>query len=144
MWLAFEGEWKLILVGFALSFIMPTLWTIVSVPTIALSGLFVKLAEDRNKVGATFVGLLLGLINSFLIMAWTIFVFVYFKSRISVGTYIPVLLWGYSTATSPLIIYMASKEPPDNIGSIISVFMSEIGYILLVVLVDFSNSNSTS
>lgn len=44
----------------------------------------------------------------------------------------PYLLFGWEIATGPFQ-YMASKEPPDSIGSYAAVYLTQISYLILGV-----------
>jgi len=136
IWLLFKGQWRVVLGGFLASLSMPHWWCIVALPGIGLTMLSLKSAKDhKSKVLVATLGFVSGLYDSILIMAWVggVFIFALMWSSRSVGILIPMLLGGYSVATSPLA-YMVRYETPDNIRAYIILFVSEIGYVLMAIL----------
>jgi len=135
IWLLILGHWRIVLGGFFASLTMPWWWTIVSLPSLGLAALLIFFHNKNSKLGVGFIGLIVGLFDSFLIVGWITAVFVFFlliylESDISI---FPILLYSYSVATSPLL-YMASKEPPDSPNTNLTMFIVVIGAIFFVIL----------
>ena len=133
IWLAIVGHWMEIGLGVALAWTMPHGFTMLNEPSFALAkvstGLF-----DKGKTFLTFlVGLCGTLYSDALLAAWTLLVFFAFLLEAETGTYIPLLLWGYAAATTP-VIYICSKEPPESIASSLGVLEVLVCYGLLTIL----------
>lgn len=139
VWLLSKGQWRLVLGGLLASLTMPYWWSIIALPGIGLTMLTVKIATShKSKVLAAAVAFISGLYDSILIMTWVggVLVFALVWASRSRGVLIPMLLGGYSVATSPLL-YMATYEAPDNIRAYAIVLVSEIGYILMAIMTLF-------
>lgn len=136
IWLLSRGEVRVVVVGFIVSLIMPNFWWIIFLPVIgflALRGSYKPNGNNTRFLIYSFINLLY---QSFTNTVWVVLIFVYIvyiEGAVSKGTPIPLAIWGYSVATSP-IIFMASYETLDNIAAYAMVFLSETGYILLVIL----------
>jgi len=136
IWLLFKGQWRVFLGGFLASFTMPYWWSIVALPGVGLTMLTLKFVRaHKNKLLVSTLLFISGLYDSLLILSWVggVFLFALDWSSRGSGILIPMLLGGYSVATSPLA-YMASYETPDNIRAHLIVLASEVGYILLTIL----------
>lgn len=136
IWLLFRGEWKVVVGGFIASLMMPNLWWILLLPGLGIVHLMFKC--DQNKFGFRIIAFTNVLYQSLVLSAWVVLVFLFFNTGLlgyqeSKNLLIPMALVGYSVAVSP-IIYLASHETPDNLSAHSMVFLSEVGYILLVGL----------
>lgn len=132
IWLAVLGLWSSIIYGFVLSIAMPWVYSIASLPSMGLAFLVSLLFERGSKVFTLILGLLSSLYSNALIAIWVFYVFLFFLGRADESAYIPLLLWGYSTAMAPLS-YMASKESPDSTATTMALFFAELSYLLIVV-----------
>jgi hypothetical protein len=134
IWLLFLGQWKLVLGAVFFTIFVPYAYSIVLLIQMPLASLIV-FAKNKNKkklgLTAGFISLLIGhviiLIYVFFVLAKVISI--YESKNLNV---IALLLFGYGVATSPFG-YMASKEGPGAIGSFLSVFVSQISYIILAI-----------
>jgi hypothetical protein len=132
IWLAIKGQWGLIAWGFVLGFVMPWAWTLASLPSMGLAFLVGLLADKGSRVFTTVFGFLSSIYSNILVAFWVFYVFGFFMGRGSPDTYIPYLLWGYSAMMAPLS-YMASKEPPDNIGTSLGLFCAQLSFFTLTL-----------
>jgi len=132
IWLAILGHWGSIGWGFGLGFIMPWAFTIASLPAMGLGVLLAFLMEKGSKTFTAIIGFSTSLYSNVLMAAWVIFVFGFFMGRADSKSFIPYLLWGYSAMMAPLA-YMASKEPPDSVGTSMGVLFSQLCYFVWVM-----------
>jgi hypothetical protein len=132
IWLLAMGEWRLVVLGFLLSFIMPTAWSIASIPMLGFAALLFTRSEQPNRPAVAAGGFVLSIWNAALISMWCASVFFLFTGKIEEGTTLPLLLWAYSTTMAPLA-YMASKEPPDSHGTALGMFLALVLYVVLLV-----------
>ena len=102
IWLALKGAWGSIVIGFLFSFGMPFAWVIFASPGMLLVPVLGFFFRRGNRIGFSVVGLLGSLYNDLLVLAWSLFVYLFFAKQIASGTEIPMLLWGFSTACAPL------------------------------------------
>jgi len=133
IWLAIIGQWKLIIAGLLLSIVMPYIYAIVSLPGIGLSVVAVSAGEKGSKLGVLILSFLSSIYDYALLSVWSLFVLLFFIQRMESGSFIPYLLWAYSTVMAPLG-FMASKEPPDSTGTSLGLFFVEICFIVLAIL----------
>ena len=132
IWLAVKGQWGLIALGFVLGFAMPWAWTLASLPSMGLAFLVGLLADKGSRVFTAIFGFLSSIYSNILVAFWVFYVFGFFMRQASPDTYIPYLLWGYSSMMAPLS-YMASKEPPDNIASSLALFCAQLSFFVLTL-----------
>lgn len=110
IWLFAIGEWRAVVMGLILSFIMPTAWTIASLPMFGFAAILFGKDGNPSRPAMAAGGFVMSIWNAALIGMWCAGVFFLFSGKIEDGTSIPFLLWAYSTIMAPLA-YMASKEP---------------------------------
>lgn len=132
IWLAILGHWGSIGFGFGLGFAMPWIYFLVSRPAMGLGFIVAFFVERRSKTFISILGFLTALYNNALLASWVFGVYIFFMNRANAQSYIPYLLWSYSTMMAPLS-YMASKEPPDNFGTTVGLFYSQICYFIFVL-----------
>jgi hypothetical protein len=92
-------------------------------------GYFWKKAVRSSPQSSVFLG---SIYSNILIALWVFYVFGFFMGRASSDTYIPYLLWGYSSMMAPLG-YMASKEPPDSTATSLGLFCAQISFLFLTL-----------
>jgi len=90
------------------------------------------LADKGSRVFTAIFGFLSSIYSNILVAFWVFYVFGFFMRQASPDTYIPYLLWGYSSMMAPLS-YMASKEPPDNIASSLALFCAQLSFFVLTL-----------
>jgi len=139
IWLAILRNWGSIGIGFGLGFAMPWIYTLVSLPAMGLSVVVAFFAEKGSKTFTAILGFLTSLYHNALMAAWVIWVFGFFMGRADAKSFIPYLLWGYSTMMAPLS-YMASKEPPDSLGTTLGVFYAQVCYFAYVLFFFFGKT----
>ena len=132
VWLAILGHWGSIGLGFVIGIAMPWVWTIASLPAMGMSFVLAFFAEKGSKTFTGILGFLTSIYNNALLALWVIWVFGFFIGRADSESFIPYLLWGYSTMMAPLS-YMASKEPPDSMGTTLGVFFAQLCYLIWVL-----------
>ncbi len=128
IWLAIKGEWGSIALGFLLGFVMPWAWTIASLPSMGFGVITTLVAEKGSRTFTAIFGFLGSVYSNILVSLWVFYVFTLFIGRASSGTYIPYLLWSYSTIMAPLS-YMARKEPPDSPGTSLALFFAQLSFL---------------
>jgi len=139
IWLAILGHWGSIGIGFGLGIAMPWIWTIASLPAMGLSFVLAFFAEKGSKTFTGILGFLTSIYNNALLALWVIWVFGFFMARADSRSFIPYLLWGYSTMMAPLS-YMASKEPPESMGTTLGVFFAQLCYLIWVLFFFFGKT----
>ena len=142
IWLAFLGEWHLVLFGIAYAFVGTFLISLVLLPGM----IFAAPAAMAAERGKPWITLLLGVPS----IIWTYFVLFgscYIFLKIAVQNYegqiIPYLLWAYATAIGPWT-YMAQKEEQlGNESSIWPVFGAQVGTLLGAIALYIDPSDSS-
>lgn len=158
IWLGVIGQWRIILNGLILGFIMFTANLIILLPTMLLQSLMTY-TERINKIHLASVfgyvhilyfnaAIVFGVLLSFFILTQEVvspsFIHVVFgmKHQNDVTFYnqplnfIPLLLMGYSIVLGPFL-NMASKDPPESfttIGNMFGMILVIISYVSLVVM----------
>lgn len=139
IWLAILGHWGSIGIGLGLGIAMPWIYAIASLPTMGLSFVFTYFAKKGSKTFTGISGFLTSIYHNALLAMWVIWVFSFFMGMADSKSFIPYLLWGYSTMMAPLS-YMASKEPPDSMGTILGVFFAQLCYLIWVLFSFFGKN----
>lgn len=134
LWILFSGGWRLIIYGMVISFVMPWLWTIAFLPQFIFLPFLTKAFEKGNQFWVAILGFFANIYGNILIIIWTYFMFTLVLDYSSDYQLLPLLLLGYSLALGPLQ-YMAQKEGPNSSGSIMGVFLSQISYIVLSIII---------
>lgn len=139
IWLLFLGQWKLVLMAFFFTMLVPYAYLITVLIQMPLVALLIY-AQNKNK---KILGLTTGFIN-ILIGHAIILIYVFFvldkAILISASRNLNIvacLLFGYGVATGPFS-YMAGKEGPDATGSFLAVFVSQIAYIIFAMAYIFN------
>jgi S1-C subfamily serine protease len=133
IWLLFLHEWRIVLGGFFLSLTMPYWWLLAALPGMGL-GLIAAVLFERKWWPIGLIPGVLGLLwNAAALIAWVTGVFLLCLRHSPESGLIPMLLWGYAIAVSP-VAYMASHEPADAVASHMGVLMVEVAYVVLVVV----------
>lgn len=140
VWLIIDGQWALLIYGAIISFMMPFVYSLCVIPQMVIVGPAVYYLEKKNiTLGMVFA--FLGAIYSDVILAfWALFVFSIVYSKAADVNILPLLLWGYATVLSPLS-YMASKEPPENVGSFFGILTGLISYVALLIMWGMGNTD---
>lgn len=136
IWLLVIGEWRIVVAAFLIDFLVPTIYSLITIPFVFLFGLPVKYFSGKNKKIPTLIfGSLSMTFSNIINLIWVIVVFILMISfaQKSGASAIPFLLYGYAIAIGPFT-YMASKEPPDSYGTFVGVYLIQISYIILSIL----------
>jgi|GEM_PF-1076471 len=142
IWLAIRGEWGSIALGFILGFVMPWAWTLASLPSMGFAFIAALVAEKGSRAFTAIFGFLGSVYSNILVSLWVFYVFGLFIGRASSNTYVPYLLWSYSTIMAPLS-YMARQEPPDSIGTSLGLLFAQLSFVLCSVFWFFGTNPST-
>ena len=133
IWLAFRGEWKLIIIGVVLMFTLHWILSLLMMPNLALGGLAVYLYNRKNPLGHI-VGYLSQVYTNILIILTIVAAFItctkYYPNGINFSL-LPYLLWSWSMGLGPWQFF-ASKEP-DNEFSFITLFSASCFYFLFLI-----------
>jgi len=140
IWLAVLGEWNAILWGFIALLSSHFLLGFALMPAMLFAAPAAYFAERFKPLFYVF-GLLGALYTVAIITIWCAYVFnVFVLKADSFSSAIPLLLWSYGVATGPLA-YMASKEGPDNLGSLAVTMFAQLGYVVMILLALLSSAN---
>ncbi|MBD3155138.1 MAG: hypothetical protein GF368_00600 [Candidatus Aenigmarchaeota archaeon] len=138
IWLAFLGEWTLIVIGVLFLFTSHWILSIFMMPNLLIAGIASQFYEKKNPLGH-FFGFISQLYMNLLIISWCIFAFLvcshFYSGEIGI-TYIPYLLWSWGMALGPWQFF-ASKEP-DNEFSAITLFSASVFYFLFLISIFIS------
>jgi hypothetical protein len=136
IWLLIAGEWRIVIFAFAIDMLIPTIYSIITLPFTFLFNLPINYFAKKNmKIPTMIFGSLSLTFSNIINLIWVIAVFIYMTitAQNTDNSVIPFLLYGYSIATGPFT-YMASKEPPDSYGTFLGVYLIQMSYIILSVL----------
>ena len=144
IWLIIEKEWNLVITGVIAFFGSTLLLGIAFLPALGLQALGAILWEKNIKVLSFPILVIALLINIIIISLWVGVVYLYgYENYRSSTSLIPVSLWCYGVAVAP-IVYMASKEPPDNVTSNVMAFFTSIGCLWITISTTLFNTNLIS
>lgn len=137
VWLAFLGEWRLILIGLLVLVASNWLLSFLLMLAMPIAGLTVYFYERKNPLRHVF-GFLSQLYTNILIVGTCFFAFSicssYYSGNIDVR-YIPYLLWSWGMALSPWQFF-ASKEQ-DNEHTMLTLFCASACYLFFLVSIFF-------
>ncbi len=134
IWLLFLGEWKLVLGALIFSFIFPSVYGLIVMPLLPLDFLMFKLIEKDKKKSAMVIGFIANMLTTTVNLSWVVaaFIFVTRTFEHNGNNPIPYVLYFWEIALGPFQ-FMASKEPPNSIGTYVGLYLLQISYILLCV-----------
>ena len=133
VWLAFLGEWRLIVIGIALLFTSQWIISFMLLPGMLLGTISMYFHEKKNPLFYLF-GFVNQAYTNFLILVTCAFAFIlctHFYSGNSKITLIPYLLWSWSIALGDWQ-YFASKEL-DNVFTMGTLYVASVLYFLFLV-----------
>ncbi|MCX5632316.1 MAG: hypothetical protein NTW93_01350 [Phycisphaerae bacterium] len=133
IWLAFLGEWRLILIGILLIFTSHFYISILMLPALLFVPIGVRLYEKKNPLAYLFLFLSEFYTNLLIVgtCAFAFFICVRFYGSESKFGLIPYLLWSWNMAMGPWQ-FLQSKEP-ENEFSAITLFITMIFYFLFLI-----------
>lgn len=132
IWLAYIGEWHLVMIALFLS-IGGTFWvSLLLLPSLLFAA---PLVSSERLAKSIFAAVPLGILSvgwTYCVMgAWALTIFWYFSKGVEPAAALPALLLSYSTATS-VWSYLAQKEDQQNSYSAMSSFFNQLGSISLM------------
>jgi hypothetical protein len=133
IWLAFLGEWRLVIFGIVILFTSQWLISFMLLPGMLLGAISMYFHEKKNPL-FYFFGFINQAYTNFLIIVTCAFAFIlctHFYSSHSKITLIPYLLWSWSIALGDWQ-YFASKEL-DNIFTMGTLYVASVLYFLFLV-----------
>lgn len=132
IWLAILGEWGLIGYGILALIVSGMGLGLAMAPGLIFAGPAAILLEKGNKIGGYFFGLLSTIYTVGVLTAWCILVLIFCTEHASTDSLIPVLIWSYGIATSP-IVWLAKKDlQSGNENAMITTFFIQVAYILTI------------
>ena len=132
IWLMFLGQWKMLVMGLIVAFVMPIIYSILGMLSIGLAPVVTKLIEKKKKTGII-LGMAASIYEKFLLFIWLVYVFnLFVVDGYSSGIFIvPLLLWGYTVVLSPLN-YMGQHEGSNvGMGTTFGILATMISFIVL-------------
>jgi len=133
VWLAFLGEWRLILIGIILLFTSHFYLSLLMLPGMLFAPIAIRLYEKKNPLGHLFVFLCQFYTNLLIVgtCAFAFFICTNFYDGESKFGLIPYLLWSWGMALGPWQFFQ-SKEP-DNEFSARTLLIATIFYFLFLI-----------
>ena len=135
IWLAFLGQWGVILAGFALMMGGAFLVSILLLPSMIFMMALLLVNEKLAASAFAMVPLaLLSITYTYCIMGlWAVGIFWYFSNSVSTNAMIPAIFWSYSIATS-VWNYLAQKDAQSgNNYAAMTSFFNQIGCVSLMI-----------
>lgn len=133
IWLAILGEWRLLLYGLLLSIAMPYVYSLVIIPQMLLAAWLAMAFEKKQKLLVRILAFVSTIYQYAVLMFWVLYVFEMFLNHYPEINMIPLILYGYSTMSAPLVS-MGSKEGPGATGTYLAIFIAEASYLLILAL----------
>ena len=134
VWLLILGKWWALGYGAGLLLASTFGLSLALLPSVLLMTPAVYLAS-KGYTWIAFPFALLGTLWTYTVMmVWCVWVLNLYMQYADTGSFYPLLVWSYGTATGPWT-YMASKE--DNPGSTIAAVAAQVGYIVMMIMVSF-------
>lgn len=138
IWLAILSEWTAIAYGIIMLFFAGFALGIAMMPGLLLAAPAAGFYEKGNKAAFYTFAFLSTLYTVAVLTIWCVAVMYVFATRANTSSIIPMLLWSYGVATSP-IAWLAQKDlQSGNEFAMISTFFGEVAYLLVVLIVLFA------
>lgn len=135
IWLVILGLWQLVLYSVIAGFIMPFLYSIITIPALGLGFWGIKDLESKKKLSVVKV-YIATFWQDFVLIFWVSWVFGFYSQLKDTYPIFPLMLSAYSTSISP-IISMGQHEDKDSLGTFIGVFYAECYAIFLMLSIIF-------
>ena len=132
IWLAFLGEWALIGVSLLFICLMPLAFGIVNLPSTGLMFFALYLTETRIRFLTPIPAFLGSFYTNAIITLWVFYIFGFVIEKANDVSYIPYLLWAYSTVMAPLS-YMTSHNPPDSFSITIALLLAQLCFLTISI-----------
>ncbi len=130
IWLLCVGQWKLIILGFIVSFLFKFAYMIPALIHLPLGFLALKCMEKKYNLLSLFIVFINLLFINSINLVWIFFVYAT-SVHLVTGNSLPYLLFGYAVATAP-ISYMASEDR-DSISTSLGVFLTQLAFFILIL-----------
>ncbi len=142
IWLAILGQWGSIVYGLLMLVGAGFLLWITMMPGMLFEAPATAYCEEGNKP-AFYVLVFLRTLYPFAVLTlWCVLVLNFFARRADSSSIIPMLLWSYGVATSP-IVWIAQKDLQSfKEYAMISTFFAQVAYLLVVLVVLFVGASA--
>lgn len=139
IWLAILGKWGIIGYGVAALFVSGLGLGIAMMPGLLLFAAPAAVLHLKgNKLGFYFFGFLGALYSVAVITAWCIAVLYFFVRQANSDSIIPILLWSYGVATTPMgLLTQKEMQGGGGVGSMIATFFAQVAYVIVILAVLF-------
>ncbi len=142
IWLAILGQWGSIVYGLLMLVGAGFLLWITMMPGMLLEAPATAYSEAGNKPAFYFLVFLRTLYPFAVLTLWCVLVLNFFAMRADSSSIIPMLLWSYGVATSP-IAWLSQKDlQPFKEYAMISTFFAQVAYLLVVLVVLFVGASA--
>lgn len=136
IWLAFLGEWDLVLIGVGLAFAGAMAVSLLLLPSMIF---LAPIAASERAASNKLIVLPLAVLSvgyTYMVMGiWALAIFWYFSHNSKSAALFPMLLWSYSCATGAWS-YLAQKDlQAGNDQAAMSSFFNQIGCLSLMLYV---------
>jgi len=135
IWLAFAGDWSVLLIGLSAILIGHFAISLLLAPSMILV-IPMNWALEKNHTTFAILLAIPSVLWTYLILAaWCFIWFRYFLHGVTDGTLVPRLLWAYAVATGPWT-YLASVDARSDPRSpaITTSFFAQIGCVIMMVI----------
>ena len=131
IWLAFLSEWTIIGLGIGIILLGAFVISIALMPALIILVPLHGCSEKNNKFGLYSLGFISSLYTNGVLTAWCISVLYFFAISATNSNYIPILIWAFTVATTPLN-YMARKELQSGNESyaLVSAMFAQIAFLI--------------
>jgi hypothetical protein len=132
VWLAFQGQWWTIGLGFLVMLIGTWPLMIAMMPGLLLAAPGMYFTSRNMPLAATFFVFLNSLYTNAVVTAWCLGVLYVFLMRYQYeNSIIPTLLWAYAIAMGPLA-YLGKGDGPNS-GSAVTTMFAQFGYAAALI-----------
>ena len=142
IWLAVLGQWWAIGYGIAGLFFSSSLLGLAMMPGLVFAAPASMLAQKGKLILAFPLMLLSQLYTYLVVIAWCIFVFIFFISHSSSNLFWPLLIWSYGVALGPLM-YMVQREQMagNSDGAWMTTFFAQLAYVAMALIAAFTRAS---
>ncbi len=144
IWLAILGEWGAIGYGILASFVAVYALSIALLPQAIFAMPAAYLGMKGRRVLMYLCALPANIYGTLVITIWCVAVLYFFTAQVDSTSLIPLLIWSYSVAMTPLVtmakpdLYAGDDALPS--ASLPVTFLSEIGYIVMICMILFTEA----
>lgn len=131
IWLARDGYWAVIIMGFGLSFVALSITSAMSMPLAFLADSEAR--RTPTRAGAVRMAILSSLLPLIVMGGGAVAVFYMFGQRVALADALPAVLWSYSTATTAWMFLAQMQAHNGNRQGAFAVFLNQFGCASLIV-----------